>query len=420
MRVKNLFIWILLCGGITSYAQDYPVEIPDYRFVKKEQNKIQFYGDSSKFNRVFNKMDSVLSYGMGKLNIVHFGGSHIQADILTSRIREHMQGAAKSPHPSRGLVFPFKAAGTNNPGSFNVGYRGHWEGCRNSLLRHHCDFGMSGITATTYDTFSSIDIDLVNKTHPTYYFKSVKVFHEFGEPFFSFDADSTIPYDYKIEDHFEGYTEFFFSELQTKFSIQINKTDSLQDKFVLYGFLFEHEEPGVIYNAIGVNGASVPSYLRCNKLKDQIKYLNPDMVVFSIGINDAFAGDFTRWSYEQNYNDLIEIIQEVNPNIAILFTTNNDSYKKSGRGRRARRYVNRNGLIVQKAMQAMSKQYGAAYWDMFEIMGGLGSAPTWVSNGYMQRDRIHFTSRGYKLMGDLFFNAMMTKYGEFLTEKHNP
>ena len=47
------FIPILLLG------QDFPVEIPDYSYVKKEHNRLQYFGDSSKFKPVFEKMDSV-------------------------------------------------------------------------------------------------------------------------------------------------------------------------------------------------------------------------------------------------------------------------------------------------------------------------------------------------------------------------
>lgn len=394
-------------------SQDFPVVVPNYTYVKKEHNRVQYFGDSSSFNTFFNKMDTVLSYGKGKVNIVHFGGSHIQADILTSTVRENIQEFAKIKHPSRGFVFPFKAAKTNNPGSYNISYTGTWDGCRNSVSRHQCDFGVSGITATAYDTNSTISVDLVNKYHPTYYFKSVKVFHEFGEDFYDLMVDTSVQYDFKVEDHYEGFTEYFFSEMQTSFSIQLKQTDSLQRKFVLYGFLFENDEPDIVYHAIGVNGASVPSYLRCAKLEEQLKFLKPDLIVFSIGINDAYESDFTRWSYEQNYNELIEKIRNTCPNVAILFTTNNDSYKKRGR----RRYLNRNGSLVKQSMQDMSKKYGAAYWDMFEIMGGLNSAPTWVANGKMKRDKIHFSAAGYRLMGDLFFNALIQKYGDYIAEK---
>ena len=48
------------------------------------------------------------------------------------------------------------------------------------------------------------------------------------------------------------------------------------------------DKSGVKYHSIGVNGASVPSYLRCDYLMDQLKLVKPDLVIFSIGINDAY------------------------------------------------------------------------------------------------------------------------------------
>jgi lysophospholipase L1-like esterase len=411
--VKSYFISILLLIPVLSKAQDFPVKIQDYSFVHKEHNKIEFYGDSSAFDVFFEKMDSVLSFGIGNLNIVHFGGSHIQADIWSGRIREHIQGLARVEYPSRGLVFPYKAARTNNPGTYNVSYSGKWEGCRNSVLRHHCDFGMTGITATTYDTLSSIGIDFKNKYHPHYYFNSVKIFHDMGPEIFSMLPDSN-GHIVSIEvDSIEGYTNIVFDSLFTELDLTFKKTDSLQKKFVMYGMYFENGYPDIVYNSIGVNGASVPSYLRCEMLGEQLKHIKPDLVIFSIGINDAYEYDFTQWSYEQNYNQLIEIIKKASPNTAILFTTNNDSYRRRGR----RRYLNKNGALVQKSMKKMSSKYGAGLWDMFEVMGGLSSANVWLRNGMMKRDKIHFTASGYRLMGDLMFNAMMYKYGEYLASK---
>ena len=59
-----------------------------------------------------------------------------------------------------------------------------------------------------------------------------------------------------------------------------------------------------------MNGASVPSYLRCEMLGEQLKYIKPDLIIFSIGINDAYEYDFTQWSYEQNYAQLIKTMRQ--------------------------------------------------------------------------------------------------------------
>jgi hypothetical protein len=61
----------------------------------------------------------------------------------------------------------------------------------------------------------------------------------------------------------------------------------------------------------------------------------------------------------------------------------------------------------------MSKRYQTGVWDMFSVMGGLNSIVLWQNNGLAQRDKVHFTRRGYLTLGDLFFNALMKNF-----EKH--
>ena len=38
----------------------------------------------------------------------------------------------------------------------------------------------------------------------------------------------------------------------------------------------------------------------------------------------------------------------------------------------------------------------------------------WEENGLAKSDKIHFTTKGYKLTGDLFFEAFIKSYKEFL------
>ena len=43
-------------------------------------------------------------------------------------------------------------------------------------------------------------------------------------------------------------------------------------------------------------------------------------------------------------------------------------------------------------------------------MGGYGSMARWEEAGLAQSDKIHFTPAGYKLVGDLLFDAIMDAY----------
>jgi hypothetical protein len=40
-------------------------------------------------------------------------------------------------------------------------------------------------------------------------------------------------------------------------------------------------------------------------------------------------------------------------------------------------------------------------------MGGLSSMQRWERAGLAKVDKVHFTNRGYSLIGDLFYNALV-------------
>ncbi|HRP60825.1 MAG TPA: hypothetical protein PK833_11175, partial [Vicingus sp.] len=113
---------------------------------------------------------------------------------------------------------------------------------------------------------------------------------------------------------------------------------------------------------------------------------------------------------ENNYDLLVSKIKEANPNCEFLFVTNTDSYYK-------KRYLNKRAFEVQTAMQNLAKKHKAGYWDLFTIMGGLGSIKTWEKNGLAQKDRVHFKTAGYELIGDLMFSALMKEYARFVSIK---
>ena len=190
--------------------------------------------------------------------------------------------------------------------------------------------------------------------------------------------------------------------------------EAMPGEFTLTGVLLENNMPGISVHGIGVNGASLPSYLRCDDFERDLKLIRPDLVIFGIGINDAAEKDFNTNYFMKNYSELIHIIKRVNPDCALLFVTNNDSYKYvKGRKKRKGYYeVNPNGLIVEQAFLELGKKHNAAVWDQFDVMGGLYSMRNWETAGRAQSDKIHFTSDGYKLIGDLLYNAFISRYME--------
>ncbi len=391
-----------------SAAQDYPYEIPKHSFIRYDLNRLQFYGDSNALNPLFRKIDSLLFTGLGQIRIVHIGGSHIQADIFSDRMRQRLSDFFPGNPGGRGFIFPYQMANTNNPYNYVTNHTGTWHSCRNTQKTRDCALGLSGMSVTTRDTASSVKVSF-RGTASEYEFTKVRIFHE--PDGHSFSIRPVLPDSSPVIriDKATGFTQFTFSKPTTEFKIKIQKTDSLQDHFTLYGFDFTSDEPGFTYNATGVNGADVPSWVRCTKFVQHLKALRPDLVILSIGINDAISADFNAAAFESNYDTLIGMIRKASPKTSILFTTNNDSYNRS-------RIVNKNVIKVVERMQNLSRKYNAAVWNLFEVMGGLNSILHWQRKGLAKRDRIHFTTDGYKLIGDLFFNAFMASFDKYLVK----
>jgi lysophospholipase L1-like esterase len=61
-------------------------------------------------------------------------------------------------------------------------------------------------------------------------------------------------------------------------------------------------------------------------------------------------------------------------------------------------------------MKELSKDHDAAYWDLFEVMGGLNSISIWQEQGLASSDKIHFTNKGYRLNATLLFWAFWEDY----------
>jgi hypothetical protein len=51
-----------------------------------------------------------------------------------------------------------------------------------------------------------------------------------------------------------------------------------------------------------------------------------------------------------------------------------------------------------------------AVWDLFEIMGGYKSMMKWYKAKLAARDKVHFAPKGYRILSDLMFEALMNSY----------
>ncbi|MFI3296965.1 MAG: GDSL-type esterase/lipase family protein [bacterium] len=461
-------------------------QLPYYNCVNYDKNRFIFPGDSSKFNILYEKLDSLALYGDAKINIVHIGGSHVQADIMSNRIRMNLIDAEQGFQSDRGAIFPFKAAKTNNPFNYSIEYSGEWVKSQNSLPPLKYSVGMMGISVTTSERDAYISFDLNSGRYETNWeYNKLKLFADISteeySPMLIIDGDS-VPSN--IEDDYFVFNLPYFANngliiitdsatnnsLISKYlnKIEVNDSiiavidsvnmhndsilcdtiaydetleiglesdntiavvsdsvvdiiaDSIIDKnieikeervysdftFTLMGLLPENDFNGITYHSLGVNGASLSSWLRSSEFSKQIENIKPDLVILAVGVNDANVpyGQFSSYQYKENYTSLLQSIYATNPNCAVIFITNNDCDLRVGRYSKG---VNRNTALVQTATYEIAEQEGAAVWDLYDIMGGYGSMGLWKNAGLANRDHVHFLLPGYNLLGDMLYNALI-------------
>ena len=400
------FVIAFLLGAASMQGQEHVEALAlKYPFLDTAKNHMEYYGSEQALKGFFNKLDQAIFDFEGKVNVVHIGGSHVQGGMLSHTLRMHLGQLAPELNVERGFFFPQRLANTNMPRNIYIRKMGKWEGCRNSIPKNNCPWGFSGIDAITYDKDAGFILQSFMENEKPYRFNELRIFEHMASS--TMQPFSQPPPDSIVIDTVAGVRRWFFNEMIDSIVVHF---DSVQGdpQYILQGLQMVRPESGLVYHALGVNGAATKSFLRSENFVAQGKYVEPDLVIFGLGINDAYKPD-NAWfpeEYGARYDTLVHWFREINPDCEFIFMTNNDSYYK-------RRTPNEHALDVVEQMKQLSKRHNAALWDLFGVMGGLNSIAIWEEHRLAKADKIHFTSAGYRLNSDLLFWAIWEEY-----EKH--
>ncbi|MBI1836518.1 MAG: hypothetical protein HYR91_04565 [Flavobacteriia bacterium] len=375
-----------------------------YPLVHFELNHFQFYTEESKnWSILYREMDSMMRLKDRKLNFYHIGGSHLQADIYTHDVRTKLQTTWDSLPGERAFVFPFDLAKTNNPSNYEFSSKNKWKAYR-SVTAEKCelDYGLLGAVITCTDSIIDIRFNY-DRTDVKPGVSKIRIFHnKLIMPYFiGFGNDEEKIIDYQT-DSILGITEVTFNQELDSFNIQFCKNISGISTLQLSGFELMNQQPGISYTAIGINGAGLYTYLDCGNFEEQLRQSPPDFFAFSVGTNDGNVpfDAFNPQVYKANLEKMMQIVYRTNPNCAILLTVPNDSYY-------LKKYLNKNIAREREMIIELAKQYQVPIWDLYGIMGELGSSKKWQVAGLMQSDKVHFTGEGYHLKGSLYFDAFL-------------
>lgn len=377
-----------------------------YPFVDYSKNNYAFHSkDSRNFETLYLKVNEMIESKKGKLNMYHIGGSHLQADIYTHDVRRYLQTRWEGLTGERGWVFPFDLARTNNPGNYEFSSPNSWTPYRSVVQKPHkvdFDYGILGAAVTCPDSIINIYFkhDRTTVRPPITH---LRIFHNIGEfPYWLHFGEDELLVSKTSHNPVLGCTDIYFSDPIDTINLQFSRTREFAPELEIHGFLLMNDAPGFSYTAIGINGAGLYTYLGNVRFEEQLKTYPPDFFAYSVGTNDGNVpyADFRPAVYKSNLEKMMQMALRANPDCALLLTVPNDSYYR-------RKYLNKNIAREREVIVELAKEYDMAVWDLYGLMGGLGSSRTWKNNKLMRSDLIHFTSTGYHFKGDLYVDAFL-------------
>ena len=171
-------------------------------------------------------------------------------------------------------------------------------------------------------------------------------------------------------------------------------------------------DKGVVVDNIPMRGSSGTYFnkMDLNVLKQFYDNINLGMILLEFGGNvipfttsEQGVKNYESWFYSQ-----IKTLRKLNPDVPIIVMGVADMSTKEKDQYVSYPYI----TSIRDAMKRAAFRAGAAYWDMYEAMGGENSMPQWVNSNpkLATNDYTHYTPRGAKMIGNMFFNALMYEY----------
>ena len=150
-------------------------------------------------------------------------------------------------------------------------------------------------------------------------------------------------------------------------------------------------------------------------LQSNIAHHTPAMIVLAYGTNEAGRKAWTVESYKETFSRIIQKVRAAAPASTILVVGPPDRFTRTRKGWQVLDQVD---TIVEAQRQAAAEN-GCPFWDLRSKMGGKATMPVWINAGLAQNDHVHFTSEGYRLLGEALYRDLMSQYELFEKARAN-
>ncbi|MDE6853870.1 MAG: hypothetical protein K2J38_02320 [Muribaculaceae bacterium] len=365
-----------------------------YPFINPEAGRIQLNGaDWSGLAERF----AHAAQDSGMFSVVCLGDSHVQADFAVSVLRERLQD--ERGKSGRGLVIPFRQAGTNQPSDYTFTVGGPVT--TSKLLKRPWATGMpfTGIGVRPDARAFSVSVGCAMP------FSRIRLFYDGSAPVLTSVSDGVTEIPFSVADSVAGETLVLLDRSLPSVILRMASDRTT----VLAGAELLADTVGAVVHSIGNNGATYMSYNSIAGVGEGIARLSPDLIIVALGTNEAFGRTGVS-GFADAVEMLVGELRESCPDARLLLVTPVQCYRKVYRrkGKKQRKYAVRevNGRIgpIRDAVMEFGRSHGVAVYDHYAVAG---SAEQLSGSGLLSKDGVHFTAAAYRLWGALLGEALI-------------
>jgi len=414
--------------SLVRIAETDTLKRPDSLLIKLVSQPLDYpCDDKTVLYPFFRKLEESLINKQG-IHILHYGDSQLEGDRITDYLRSRFQaefggsGPGILPLGEEDYRLALSSSVSGNWQRHNlmgIKYKdqgSHPYGPLGSYFRFTSDQPDSatgnGKTQQAWITFRGKGVTSGRADQ----YQRCRIFYEnYQQPvkvsFFNEDVklkSDTLPPSRSLKEYDLSFTE-------TPSSLTIRFTGAGSPDF--YGICLDSPS-GISVDNIPIRGSSGLEFTRMNPalITEMYRILNVKLLILQFGVN-VVPGDLDDYTYYENgfYSQICQL-KKLNPGISIIVIGVSDASRKNGDTYESYPCVEK----ILNAQKSATLKAGCVFWNLYAAMGGKNSMPSWVfaKEPLATTDFLHFNYAGARIVGKMFYSALINDYNEFI--RKNP
>ena len=339
------------------------------------------------------------------LDVVQIGDSHIQPGVMAAPLGKILKNTFGNG--GYGMAYPYQLANTNGHSTYKTSSNASWKPSKVTAKNPNQPIGISGYSLFQNKLDAYIDYSFDSIQTPSIHY--VTIFHSSNldsNYYYAVESKKGIQSVFLENESTPFKSVFYFEKAVTKFRITHIRKYKQQTSSVIQGVYVRSKRSGAVVSSIGVNGATFNQYNQAEDFRKHIESLAPDIVILSLGTNEAFQGtSFSDSIFKEEVRGMIQLLSGLEkPPIIVLTTPPGVSVSQKVK----KKFVYQpNPLVtrIRKVQIELCETYGLYVYDLFTCMGGAGSMREWSKMGLTDSKQIHLSMQGYTLAGESMAKA---------------